>query len=591
MAFTRRAHGLLLPALLLPPGPFQGGEGEDPEPPPANVLVLMADDLGVEILTCYGPQLDQPPTPVLDQLALDGVRFNRAWSAPLCTPTRAALQTGRYPSRSGLGDLLGGIHDTDLGPYGLPLEEVILPEIVTQGGGGPWQTACIGKWQLASAAVGGVEAPNIAGYGHFAGTLGNLQPPEESYFQWEHIVDGLAATETGYATTVQVDDALAFIAQATEPWLCSVNFNAPHPPFHAPPPELHTQDLSAAGDPNVDSRPYYKATVEALDTEIGRLLAGLPSPANTLVIFTADNGTPTKVAPPVLNPLKAKGSMFEGGIHVPLIVRGPGVALPGSACDALVDVTDVWATLAEVAGVDPASVLPPEAVLDGKSLLPYLADPTLPSQKTHVISELFKPNAAGAGSPVFTGVGPICQEDLGFGGPGSLALSVCGDVLVGPGKADFLMTGAAPFTAAWVAASFNGNPVPVAGGWLVPQPATTVIPAVTDQNGEIHVNGIGSSIGPVQFYLQAAVLDPVQPFGFAISNAVKLAIQPPNYKAVRDERFKLVRLYNGGADKLYDLLNDPLEEVELLTAGPLSTEAETAYLALQAELDAFILSL
>ena len=434
-------------------------------------------------------------------------------------------------------------------------------------------------------------APNMAGYGHFAGTLGNLQLPE-NYFEWERIEDGVAATSTGYATSVQVDDALAFIGTATEPWFCSVNFSAPHNPFHAPPQELHSEDLSQAGDPNQNTRPYFKAMVEALDTEIGRLLEGLGAQADhTLVIFVTDNGTPTKAAPPVLPVDHAKGSMYEGGIHVPLIVRGPGVLVPGSACDALVDVTDVFATVAEVAGIDPAAVLPPGVALDGRSLLPYLADPLRPSEKSYVYSELFSPNGEQAGLPVYFGVGPLCQEDLGFGGPGTAVLSVCGDVLVGEQTSDLLLSGAPPSSPAWFAASFHGdNPLPVAGGWLVPQPPTTVIPVFTDPQGEVHVNGLSSSIGPVDFYVQAAILDPLQPFGFAITNAVRLSIKAPNAKAVRDPRFKLIRFYNGGPDELYDLLNDPLEETELLAGGTLEPEAEVAYQALGSELDLLIQS-
>jgi arylsulfatase A-like enzyme len=593
---TSRLTPLYLPALLVAvplvaaarsPG---AGEGKDP-PPPTNVLVLVADDLGVELLSAYGPELDQPSTPVLDQLALDGVRFTHAWASPLCTPTRAALLTGRHSLRTGLGELLGGIQDTDLGSYGLPLGELTLPELLDQGSGGAWSTACIGKWHLGSLAVGGALSPNLAGFDYFAGTLGNLQLPE-NYFEWERIEDGLSSTETGYATTVQVDDALAFIGQATEPWLCSVNFSAPHNPFHAPPPELHSVDLSEAGDPNQNTRPYFKAMVEALDTELGRLLDGLgDDAAHTLVIFVTDNGTPTKAALPVLPVDHSKGSMFEGGIRVPLIVRGPGVLFPGSVCDALVDVTDVFATVADVAGIDPATVLPPGVTLDGRSLLPYLADPALPSEKAYVFSELFSPNGEEAGLPNYFEVGPLCQEDLGFGGPGSAVLSVCGEVLVGQQSSDLLLTGAPASSPAWFAASFHADgPLPLAGGFLVPQPATTVVPAFTDPQGEIHVYGLSSSIGPVDFYVQAAALDPLQPFGFAITNAVKLSIKAPNAKAVRDARFKLIRFYNGGPDELYDLLNDPEEEAELLSLGALDPEAEVAYQALGAELDAFIQS-
>jgi arylsulfatase A-like enzyme len=584
----------MAPLAAAAPPAGDGGKGDPGGTGPPNVLVLVADDLGVEILASYGAQPGQPPTPVLDQLALDGVRFASAWAAPICTPSRAALQTGRYALRTGMGSLVGGIKDLDLGPYGLPLAEVTLPELLSLGAPGVWSTACIGKWHLGSVDVGAELAPNVAGYDHFAGTLGNFQNPE-SYTSWERVVDGVAANETAYATSVQVDDALAWIAQADGPWLCVVNFTAPHLPFHEPPAGLHTRDLSGAGPPALDPRPYYEAMVEAMDTEIGRLLAGLGSAAaDTTVIFLADNGTPSKAASAPLDGQHAKGSFFEGGVHVPLIVRGPQVAVPGAVCDALVDVTDVWATVADVAAIDPAAVLAPTVKLDGVSLLPYLAQPDLASQKPFVFTEMFRPNATAGGLPVSFGTGPLCQQDLGFGGPGTAVMSACGDVLGGEGSVDVAVAGAPAAAPLFLAGSFYANPVPVLGGFLVPYPETTIYALATDVNGGMHLPGLRSSLGPFTFTFQAAIVDPAQPYGFAITNAVQLKVEADNTKAVRDGRYKLVRRYNGiGPDRMYDLWTDPYEKAELLSPGgpgALGTEESAAYASLSAALDALLAS-
>jgi hypothetical protein len=332
--------------------------------------------------------------------------------------------------------------------------------------------------------------------------------------------------------------------------------------------------------------------VEAMDTEIGRLLAGLGSAGDdTLVVFLADNGTPPNVAKPPLLPSHAKGTFFEGGVHVPMIVRGPQVALPGSTCDALVDVTDVWATVADVAGVDPASVLPAGWATDGSSLLPYLAQPDLPSQKAHVFTESFRPNAEGGGLPVYFGSGTLCQEDLGFGGPGSATLMGCGDVIGSQGTLELHLSGAPPSAIAFLAGSFYANPVPVLGGFLVPNPQTALYAFVTNPQGEVSLPGLSSNQGPFQYCFQFAVVDASQGFGYAISNAIQLTVQPRNRKAVRGDRYKLVREYNGlGPDVLYDLWSDPLEMVEVLATGAMTLEESRAYAELGVALEAFVAS-
>src|SRR6185436_9712292 len=211
-------------------------------PIPGNVLVLIADDLGAYSLAAYGPGADLPPTPTIDRLAATGVVFRNAWSQPMCSPTRATIQTGRYGFRTKIGVNISACCNDPA----LPREEVTLPAMLDLGTGGVTAHAMFGKWHLGSNPVGGDLAPNLAGYGHFAGSMdGQLA----DYFRWRKTVDGAVTISTRYATSACVDDALAWIRQQPERWVCVVAFSAPHTPFHAPPARLHTQVLPPGPPP------------------------------------------------------------------------------------------------------------------------------------------------------------------------------------------------------------------------------------------------------------------------------------------------------------------------------------------------------
>lgn len=324
---------------------------------PHNVLVLVADDLGPEMLGCYGGATPAT-TPVLDQLASTGLRFRRAYATPLCSPSRAALLTGRYGFRTGVTWSLSARQP------GLPLDELTLPEALTHIG---TPSALLGKWHLGE--PDGDKSPTIAGWPHFAGFI---QGGVADYHSWPRVVNGVVATSTNYATSQHVDDALAWIGAQTQPWLAMVSFAAPHSPYHAPPAHLHTEDLLGL-DPGERQRAFYRAMVQAMDTEIGRLLAGLGSArADTVVVFVGDNGTPQEVtrAPP--GPPRQKGTLYEGGVRVPLIVQGPAVTSTSGVCDELVGIVDLFPTLLELRGASLATLLPPGVPYDGVSFLPLL---------------------------------------------------------------------------------------------------------------------------------------------------------------------------------------------------------------------------
>lgn len=363
--------------------------GDVAGPLPENVLIVIADDLGVEQLAAYAEGRDFPNTPTLDALAAEGVLFRNAWTNPICSPSRAAMHTGRYAYRTGLGNVVNP------GTYALPTSEITLPEMLDLGTAGAWAHAAFGKWHLGNETVGGIAHPNLSGWSHFAGTMESFCPPFD-YETWPQVVDGVETIVSAYATTEEVDRALGWIAGAPEPWLAWVAFSAPHKPFHEPPAALHSVDFASVPPAELD-RARYRAAIEALDTELGRLLAGLGTARDrTHVVFVGDNGTPPDVVVPPVVPDKAKNTVFEGGVNVPLIVSGPAVAAPGTEAAGLVVSTDLFATVAELAGVNLATALPPGLELDSVSFAPYLTDPALASLRATVYTESFFPGGKKA---------------------------------------------------------------------------------------------------------------------------------------------------------------------------------------------------
>lgn len=380
-------------ALLCAPTSAQGalaieaGQGPPsslhPAPTPVqNVVVLIADDMGVETLAAYGEGTDLPYTPTLDGLAAGGVLFRNAWSQPVCSPTRAGIVTGRHGFRTGIG------HIVTTTSAALPLAEVTLPELLDQSQSG-YRHALFGKWHLGNGSVGGPLSPELAGWGRFNGALFSFEPsPPFTYTSWPRIIQGVANLSTRYATSAHVDAALKWVEQAPEgPWVLFVAFDAPHAPYHAPPAGLYYEDLT---QPTLRSQ--YKAMIEAMDTEIGRLLDGIAqrTPRDPVVIFVADNGTATEVVAPPVPANHAKTTLYEGGLNVPLIVHGLPGAPPGAECDALVHTVDLFATVAELAGVDAGATLGGIA-LDSISFVGQVEDPAAAFARDHAYAETFQP--------------------------------------------------------------------------------------------------------------------------------------------------------------------------------------------------------
>jgi arylsulfatase A-like enzyme len=363
-----------------------------------NVLILVSDDLGVDRTRAYG-YVDGggvplgPPSAALDRLAGEGLLFRRAWSSPMCSPSRAQALCGKYPNRTGIGRAIAlGVPRSE----GLRADELTLGDVVPSS----YHRAVIGKWHLAgngplgSRTSGDDHAPRC-GFDLHAGSKGNLGLSIQPYFSWEMVLSQLAnllashvvQIQNQYATTRTTDDALRVIeACGDQPWLLWVSYNAPHQPYHVPPAHL----LQGAGHDLTSDLGRGLAMIEALDSEIGRLLDGIRPAvlARTTVIYFGDNGTKGDLVEAPFDPNRAKGTVYEGGLHVPFIVRSRRIPpeLRGGECAALIDFTDLLPTVADLLGV------PKPVGLDGTSFLPCLTAPGAPSLRSWVYAELFTPN-------------------------------------------------------------------------------------------------------------------------------------------------------------------------------------------------------
>lgn len=371
---------------------------------PGNVLLILADDVGNDKVAAYGEHPAPPPTPTLDSLAAGGVLFRNHYSYPICSPTRALIMTGRYAFRTGLGaNLKPQSQGFSLTPY-----EVALPELVELGTHGRFENALVGKWHLGTAAWGGALNPLLSGWRRHRGLVGNFASGED-YFHWTKTINGNLSLHTEYVTTDQVDDAIALTGGLQEPWLVCLWLTSAHVPLHAPPAQLHSYSLS--GSPSATPVEHFDAAVEAMDTELGRLLSSMDPQvlANTTVLFAGDNGPPGAAVTAPFDPLHAKGYLHEGGVNVPLIAWGRGVA-KGQECRALVSAVDLYATMAELAGFAVADALPDDRPVDALSLVPYLTDPARPSDREYVFAEKFQPNGP-AGYGTATTWGRMIRDD------------------------------------------------------------------------------------------------------------------------------------------------------------------------------------
>ena len=359
---------------------------------PPNVLVVLVDDLGYADVGCYGSRYYE--TPNIDRLAAEGTRFTQGYAAgAVCSPTRAALMTGRYPARLGITDWIRPLAGTEWteeairsgpeyvggeqrrlltprNPRWMEHEEVTLAELLKTRG---YATGFIGKWHL------GPQGwfPEDQGFDLNRGGCDFGHPP--AYFDpypakhQQTSFPNLAPRREGqYLTDREADEAVAFIrAHVEEPFLLVLCHYAVHSPITAK-PELVAHYRAKAKPANDGQRhPTYAAMVHSVDDALGSILDLLDRTGlarNTLVIFTSDNGGATHIRVTDNRPLRSgKGRPYEGGIRVPFIVRWPERVAPGET-DVPVSSIDVLPTICAAVGIDP----PRDRVVDGVSLTPVL---------------------------------------------------------------------------------------------------------------------------------------------------------------------------------------------------------------------------
>ena len=322
-----------------------------------NVLLILADDLGYGDVGCYG--CPDTKTPHMDKLARDGVRCTDGYAAfPVCSPSRAALLTGRYPARFGptYEDYFGGgVPELD------PVKHLTIGQMMKDAG---YETACFGKWNVSNL---NRRRANDFGFDHWVGLhLNHDYYTHKLVRTGEHDLykDGQPFDREGvWSDTIFADEAIHFIETKNEkPFFIYLAFQAPHSPY---------QDPDKAMDPpGSKERKTLIKMVERLDLEIGRVLDALDKgnmAKDTLVILTSDNGGAQGVSRNF--PLSGgKQMLLEGGIRVPLILRWPNVLAAGKESAVPISAMDLTATIAAAGGVIP----PEDKAFDGIDMVPLL---------------------------------------------------------------------------------------------------------------------------------------------------------------------------------------------------------------------------
>jgi arylsulfatase A-like enzyme len=358
---------LLLSAVLMLAGSRLGAAD------PPNIVLILADDLGAHDLACEGADLHESPH--LDRLATEGVRFTQAYApSPVCSPTRAAILTGKAPARLHItiwaeGSLKGPTNRKLLQArslHDLPHGETTLASVLQQAG---YLTALVGKWHLGDA--------NHAAETHgFDVNIGGTHWGAPQTFFWPYRGRGRFGNEYRYVPNLEfgqpgeyltdrlTDEALRVVdhaAQARRPFFLYLAHHAPHTPIEAKPEDVAHFEQKLRPDLR-HQNPVYAAMIKSLDDSVGRVLTRLQERGlveNTIVVFTSDNGgfignsTYQGKAIPVTNnwPLRSgKGTCYEGGLRVPLVVRWLGVARPGGQCREPVILTDLFHTLLAATG-------------------------------------------------------------------------------------------------------------------------------------------------------------------------------------------------------------------------------------------------
>ncbi len=370
---------------VLPSTPARAAENKP------NILYIVADDIGWKDVGFHGSA--DIKTPNLDQLAANGARLEQFYVQPMCTPTRAALMTGRYPFRYGLQTIV----IPSKGTYGLATDERTLPEVLKDAG---YHTTMVGKWHLGHADR--KYWPRQRGFDyHYGAVIGEIDYfTRESHgvLDWQR--DNKPVREKGYVTQLLGKDAVKVIEgqDPSQPLFMYLAFTAAHSPYQAP-----QEYLDRYKDIADETRRAYAGQITCMDDEIGKVLAALDKKKmreNTLIIFHSDNGGTrdaffagegkVKKLPCDNGELKAgKGTLYEGGTRVPAFANWPGHIPSGGEVKDLIHVVDMLPTLANLTGAPTAKCKP----LDGINVWPALAEGK-PSGRSELVYNIEPFNAA-----------------------------------------------------------------------------------------------------------------------------------------------------------------------------------------------------
>lgn len=329
-----------------------------------NVIVIVADDLGRNDVGFMGGR--EIKTPHLDRLAASGVRLEQFYVQPVCSPTRAAFLTGRYPMRYGFQ--VGVVRPW--AKYGLPLEERLLPEVLREAG---YSTVMVGKWHLGS--FDAAYHPTRRGfehhYGNLQGALDYNTHLRDGALDWWR--DGEPNKDQGYTTHLMAKEAVRVIKDQPKekPLFLYLAFTAVHAPHQAP--ASYKEPYANLKEP----RRTYAGMLAAMDEGIGQVLDAVAAKGiaqDTLILFTSDNGGPRPGVVTDNGPLRAgKGTVYEGGVRVAACAAWPGRIKAGGAVDQPMHVVDLYPTLLKLAGVQSEQKLPIdgvdvwEAIAEGKT--------------------------------------------------------------------------------------------------------------------------------------------------------------------------------------------------------------------------------
>ena len=350
-----------------------------------NIVYIIADDLGWKDVGFNGAT--DIKTPNLDKLAAGGAKLTQFYVQPMCTPTRAALMTGRYPFRYGLQTIV----IPTAASYGLDTTEWLMPQCLKEAG---YNTAIIGKWHLGHANK--KYWPKQRGfdyqYGAMIGEVDYFSHEEHGVLDWFR--DNKPVREKGYTTQLLGEDAVKYInaQNSGKPFYLYLTFNAPHTPYQAP--QEYIDRYKNIAEP---TRRTYAAMVTCMDDEIGRIVAALDKKGlrdNTLIIFQSDNGGTrsamfagqmadvSKIQIPCDNgPYRdGKGTLYEGGTLVCAFANWPGHIKPGSTVDGIIHAVDMYPTLAKLAGASTGKSKP----LDGMDVWQTISEGK-PSPRTEII--------------------------------------------------------------------------------------------------------------------------------------------------------------------------------------------------------------